>query len=153
MPYIITLFSLQDTQKFAQKIAPHLPQQGVITLTGEMGSGKTSFTKALIEALYALKNLEAPPITSPTFSLIHLYDINGQEIAHCDLYRLSSVDELVEIGLDDAFDTAVCLIEWPDRLGDTAPSDAVTFSFAVTPSDGRRLTITGSAQWLEGLLQ
>jgi len=85
-------------------------------------------------------------VPSPTFTLVQTYQTPQEEIWHCDLYRLTHPDEALELGLDDAFETAICLIEWPDRLGDTAPGDALHLSF-VAERRSHRVTVSGPASW------
>lgn len=90
------------------------------------------------------RNGEVEDVPSPTFTLIQTYETSIGEIWHTDLYRLSYVDELAELGLDDALDTAITLIEWPDRLGDMRPARylELTFSMPDLDSDERLLEIT-----------
>lgn len=124
-----TLISLSDetaTQRFAAAMADILVPGDTLLLEGEIGAGKSAFARALIRSL-AGAEIEVP---SPTFTLVQTYDFENFEIWHCDLYRLTHPDEAFELGLDDAFETAICLIEWPDRLGDLAPSGALTLRFA-----------------------
>jgi tRNA threonylcarbamoyladenosine biosynthesis protein TsaE len=110
----------------ALQIAPGLGAGDVILLEGGLGAGKTHFARALIQALLPVPE----DVPSPTFTLVQTYDTGGVEIWHADLYRLSSLDEVYELGLDEAFQSAICLIEWPDRLGADRPSDALTIELS-----------------------
>jgi len=139
----ITLPSPQDTTALAVALAPNLRAGDVLLLDGPLGAGKTHFARALIQTL-----LPAPEdVPSPTFTLVQSYDGTSFEIWHSDLYRLTHPDEVIELGVLDAFETALCLIEWPDRLQDLAPADALTLSFAPQDNaDMRQLTFTWVAQ-------
>lgn len=135
----------EATDTLARSLAPCLGVGDVLLLDGQIGAGKTHFARALIRAL--LDRDEDVP--SPTFTLIQTYDAPGFEIWHADLYRLGHPDELCELGLDEAFETAICLIEWPDRLAGLAPADALWLSFAPsTDGEGRIVTLKGdAARW------
>ena len=85
-------------------------------------------------------------VPSPTFTLVQTYDTTKGELWHADLYRLSDPSELVELGLTDAFESAICLVEWPDRLGSDAPQNALHLSLELADEDdARRLTIRASS--------
>lgn len=84
-------------------------------------------------------------VPSPTFTLVQTYDTPDVQLWHADLYRLSDADEILELGLDDAFDTEICLIEWPDRLQDMAPATALALSFQFSEHpDHRQIDLTWS---------
>ena len=85
---------------------------------------------------------EAEDVPSPTFTLVQVYQDAGVEIWHADLYRLTHPDEVWELGLDQAFETAICLVEWPDRLGNHRPEGALTIRLEAL-GDGRRAVVTG----------
>ncbi|CAG0911585.1 unnamed protein product [Cyprideis torosa] len=104
----------------------------VILLSGGIGAGKTHFARALIQSLQDVPE----DVPSPTFTLIQQYETPAGPIWHSDLYRLGHPDEVIELGLFEAFETAICLIEWPDRLGNDAPPDALHLHFS-TPKDGK----------------
>jgi len=143
-------FDLPDaaaTDAFAARIAGLVSAGTCLLLEGPIGAGKTSFARALIQSRLGPEE-EVP---SPTFTLVQTYEGPDYDIWHCDLYRLTSADELVEIGLEDAFETALCLIEWPDRLGDAAPDNATLITFEPNTTDGRTVTVTGTARWLQDL--
>ena len=133
----------KETTALAQKVAPVLVAGDVLLLYGELGAGKTHFARGLIQARLGAGG-ESEDVPSPTFTLVQTYFDGGTEIWHADLFRLDSPDQVSELGLSDAFETAVCLIEWPDRLGDALPQNALAlqFSFAM---QGRRLRMTGAA--------
>ena len=142
-------FPLADegaTSALASQIAARLAPGDTLLLEGEIGAGKSAFVRALIRA--RLGRMEDVP--SPTFTLVQTYEDDASDIWHCDLYRLTHPDEALELGLDEAFETAICLIEWPDRLGDAAPKSALTLSF-VANTDAHHVTISGPNPWPERL--
>ena len=106
-----------------------------------MGAGKTTFIRALVQAL----GVDAEEANSPSFSLINEYrsDTTAELIYHFDLYRLESLDEALEIGVEDYFDSgAVCLIEWPERVADILPDDAVRVDISEDADGSRLLKVT-----------
>lgn len=136
----LTLVDPDDTARHAAALAVRLRPGDVILLTGDVGVGKTHFARALIQALL----LVPEDVPSPTFTLVQTYETKLGEIFHADLYRLTSTLEVEELGLIDAFDTAICLVEWPDRLGDLAPPSALSLCFEAGLTPDARLL---SADW------
>ena len=130
-----------DTASLAQQISQALGPGDCLLLEGPIGAGKTHFGRSLIQALLPVTE----DVPSPTFTLVQTYQGPDCEIWHSDLYRLSHPDDVAELGLTQAFDEAICLVEWPDRLGTLAPSDALTLLFATDPdmADHRQITL----QW------
>ena len=135
-----TLLSSPDaTTAFAIRMAALLTPGDTLLLEGPLGSGKSHFARSVIHALQAQAGQPPEDVPSPTFTLVQTYVAGGVEIWHADLYRLTSPDEVFELGLDEAWQTAICLIEWPDRLGDAAPDGAVTLTFAYADADDARI--------------
>lgn len=130
----INLASQDETTRLAQALAPHLAGGNTILLEGPIGAGKSFFARALILSLLD----EPEDIPSPTFTLVQTYETPAFEIWHCDLYRLTAPYEAQELGLEDAFEDAVCLIEWPDRLGDLTPKDALVLTLETTDTPQTR---------------
>ena len=126
----------ESTDALGQLLARYLMPGDTVLLTGPIGSGKSHLSRAIIRA--RLGRMEDVP--SPTFTLVQTYDDPLGEIWHADLYRLSHPDDVLELGLEDAFSTAICLVEWPDRLGPLAPANAIHLSLA-TEENGRRALI------------
>ncbi len=143
-PLIIDLATPDETASLARAIASALRPGDVILMEGGIGAGKTHFARALIQSLLP----EPEDVPSPTFTLVQVYDTPDTEIWHTDLYRLTGPDEAVELGLEDAFETAICLVEWPDRLAELVPDNALTLSFEVTGDEERRVICSWSdAKW------
>ena len=127
--------SPEDTSRLANMLVAHLKPGCVVLLEGDIGSGKTHFARSLIHSL-----LEEPEdVPSPTFTLVQTYQAPEFEIWHTDLYRLSHPDEVFELGLIDAFETAVCLVEWPDRLSDLRPATALSLVFSAGENETDRI--------------
>ena len=142
----ITLADTAATTALGHLCAPVLCPGDTLLLSGEIGAGKSTFARAVIQARLG----RAEDVPSPTFTLVQTYEDSAGAIWHCDLYRLTDPEEVFELGLDEAFDTAICLIEWPDRLGSEAPSDALLLHFNAE-QNSHRLTITGSERWRQRL--
>lgn len=139
------------TEILACALAPYLGVGDVLALHGPIGAGKTHFARALILARLAEHGL-SDEVPSPTFTLVQTYRAGDLEIWHADLYRLTHPDEAAELGLTEAFEAALCLIEWPDRLGADLPPDALHLSLepGATP-DARRAFLTGGGKWADRL--
>jgi tRNA threonylcarbamoyladenosine biosynthesis protein TsaE len=134
---IITLTSPEHSCDMARTLAARLGPGQVILLEGDIGAGKTHFARCLIQSLIG----EDEDVPSPTFTLVQAYDAEEMEIWHADLYRLSSPDEVVELGLLDAFEDALCLVEWPDRLAELQPENALRLSLSMTETEGHRQAV------------
>lgn len=145
----ITLGSPDQTTALAVEIGRLLSAGDVLLLEGDIGAGKTHFARSLIQSLLS----EPEDVPSPTFTLVQVYDGPISEIWHADLYRLTSPDEVVELGLTEAFTDAICLVEWPDRLAELAPENALSLRFAMTQTEGERTLelSTTSKQWRQRL--
>lgn len=131
-----------DTVHLGQTLAQFAVAGDCILLRGQIGAGKSALARAFIRALLG-PEVEVP---SPTFTLVQTYDYGSVEIWHADLYRLSAPQEAVELGLVDAFEQQICLIEWPELLGDLAPDTALDIQLDVA-RDAHFATITYSETW------
>lgn len=139
------------TDALAQALASLVRPGDVFLLHGPVGAGKTALSRALITGLRLRAGLPPEDVPSPTFTLVQTYDAGAFEVWHADLYRLSGPDGLIELGLDEAFETSLCLIEWPDRLGHDRPPGAIDVTLAATPGDGRTITFTAPSATLDRL--
>ena len=137
--------SPEHTCAIAQKLGAELRAGDVLLLSGDIGAGKTHFARCLIQSLLPIPE----DVPSPTYTLVQTYPGISGEIWHADLYRLSHPNDVFELGLTEAFESAICLIEWPDRLGDLAPQTALEIT--LTPCDtpqGRSIFFSSdSGEW------
>lgn len=137
----MTQFTYTLTQEdliiLAKPLVAGLRPGDVVALWGDLGVGKTTFARVLIQALVG-KLVNVP---SPTFTLVQAYDCPQGEVWHCDLYRLKDPEEVFEIGLEDAFHQAICLVEWPERLGDLLPRRRIDVTFKIVDDSTREITL------------
>lgn len=137
-------------RRLAQDFAFALKPGDVLTLEGDLGAGKTTFARALIEALAGQEGMEIP---SPTFTLVQSYQTPRFDVAHFDLYRLSAPEELHELGLDHALKTGVAVVEWPERASDLLPAERFTLSLTESGRDETRNAALSSTPTLAPRLQ
>jgi tRNA threonylcarbamoyladenosine biosynthesis protein TsaE len=136
----------------ASRIAKIREPGDVLCLFGDLGAGKTSFARAYIRAL-TTSDQEVP---SPTFTLAQIYEtgesLDSLTIWHVDLYRLSDAEEIWELGLEDAFDDAVVLIEWPERALELLPVKRLELHLGFCDKlTERSVVLRGDARWAERL--
>jgi tRNA threonylcarbamoyl adenosine modification protein YjeE len=147
--WVIDCPDLAATARLAAEIAGELRPNDLLTLTGDLGAGKTTFARALIRTLMADQELEVP---SPTFTLMQIYDAPRVRIVHCDLYRVQSAEELTELGWDEAADGALVVVEWADRAGSALHPDRLDVAFIMEPEEGpehRVAVVTGFGSWAQ----
>jgi tRNA threonylcarbamoyladenosine biosynthesis protein TsaE len=144
------MLSLPDpgaTRRFATVLAKKLRRGDVLLLKGDLGAGKTTLAQGIVAAL----SPEPVTVTSPTFTLVQTYPVvlaagAPCELWHYDLYRIEHPAQLEELGLDEAFATGVTLIEWPERLGNALPPQAVTVTLMIAPDGNtRRAVLSGES--------
>ena len=138
----ILLSDENATRRLSNSVADILQAGDVVLLEGAIGTGKTFFARHVIQTMLGVA--EVGP--SRTLTIVQTADGRSCGIWHCDLYRLTHPDEAVELGLEDAFEEAICLIEWPDRLGSLRPQDALLLSFSIA-DDIHQVAITAPQEW------
>ncbi len=133
--------NIEALPEAARQFAAEMGDNTVFAFYGDMGAGKTTFINALCEVL----GVDTAETASPTFALINEYrsDTTAELMYHFDCYRIESLEEAVELGIEDYFDSgAVCLIEWPERVAAALPSDTVSVKITVNDDDSRTLAIS-----------
>ncbi|RYH10894.1 tRNA (adenosine(37)-N6)-threonylcarbamoyltransferase complex ATPase subunit type 1 TsaE [Tropicimonas sp. IMCC6043] len=140
-----------DTAALGRALAHLLRKGETLLLAGPIGAGKSHLARATIREVMARHGAAAEDIPSPTYTLVQTYAAGTAEIWHADLYRLTDPQDVFELGLDEAFTEAICLVEWPDRLGETAPESALLIELSLA-GDGRRADLSGvKTLWAERL--
>lgn len=141
---LLSLFLPGDeaTDRLGRWLAKVLVPGDTVLLSGPVGAGKTHLARALIRAATGTRQ----DVPSPSFTLVQTYEGPEADIWHADLYRLSRPDEVIELGLDEAFGRAICLVEWPDRLGPLTPTDALHLVLSHR-GEGRQADLSGGPDW------
>ncbi len=125
-----------DTVVLAEDIAAVLQPGDLLCLSGDLGAGKSTLSRALLRALADDDDLEVP---SPTFTLVQSYDLSRFGVAHLDLYRLEEPEELEELGLEEQLETGAALVEWPEHGADLLPSSRVWLRIDGEDDDSRQV--------------
>lgn len=133
--------SPEETEKIGAAVGRIIPAGTVLAYRGDLGAGKTAFTRGLARGLGFTE-----AVTSPTYTIVNEYLGGRLPLFHFDMYRLSSADDLFDIGWEDYLDRGgVCAVEWSENVREALPPDAVTVTIARCPeNDGwRSITIAG----------
>lgn len=140
MKHVIEIPTLDALLEAAEQFVALMGDETVYAFKGEMGAGKTTFIRQLCRAL----GVEEDLANSPSFSIINEYrsDTTAELMYHFDLYRLETVEEALEIGVEDYFDSgALCFLEWPERIEPLLPDDTVVVDLKVNDDESRTLTV------------
>jgi tRNA threonylcarbamoyladenosine biosynthesis protein TsaE len=131
-----------ETAALGGEIARHLAAGDAVTLAGPLGSGKTVLARAMVRAF-----LPREEVPSPTFTLVQTYETQNFLISHADLYRVKNESELRELGLDEALERGVLIVEWPDRMGAQLPADRLDIMFEAAHEEHRLVKLVGRGSW------
>lgn len=143
----INLKNEAETLAFGAKLAPFLRAGDVVALRGDLGAGKTCLSRGIITAL---TNTDEVP--SPTYTLVQIYENSSFNIWHFDLYRLEDKGDVWELGIEEALEDGMCLIEWPERIENLLSGAELGVEISFDGS-ARTLHIIGSKNWEERLAE
>jgi len=148
----MALFSLSlqnetATAALGARLAGVVRAGDIVGLSGPLGAGKTTLARGIIAAFAGAR--EAP---SPTYALVETYAGASGDLWHFDLYRLEKPGDVWELGLEEALEDGICLIEWPDRIEGVLPADMLRLDLALSDDGSRRLTVDGPEAWRARLI-
>lgn len=130
--------NVEETENFAYELAKRITPPQVICLIGNLGAGKTAFTRGFSRFFGIEKG-----VASPTFTILMKYQ-GTVDINHYDLYRAEDYDELCDIGFEDQIDEGISLVEWPDKFMEYLPEDKIVIRIDYTENEGEReITVEG----------
>ena len=130
--------SPEETEALGAALGKRLPAGTVIAYRGDLGAGKTAFTRGLARGLGCTEQ-----VTSPTYTIVNEYLGGRLPLFHFDMYRLTSSDDLWDIGWEDYLDRGgVCAVEWSEQVADAMPPETVYVTISRRPEDDRARTIT-----------
>lgn len=147
MPHAFSLPTETDTTAFGAALARLARPGDVITLEGDLGAGKSVLARGFIQSVCGAET-EVP---SPTFTLVQTYETADIAIWHFDLYRLEDPEEIWELGIEEAFEDGVSLIEWPSKGGSLLPTHRLTVTLTIAGDDVRNVTLEPGPSWADRL--
>ena len=141
------LKSLNDTKNLSKKFSKIIKSGDAIFLYGEIGTGKTTFVRFLINHLEVENQIKKSDILSPTFNILYDYEIGKIKIHHYDLYRLKNYKEILELGMFDIVKDHIKIVEWPELIN-FKPTNRIDLLFEYTElAEVRKVKITGFGKW------
>jgi tRNA threonylcarbamoyl adenosine modification protein YjeE len=141
--------SLEHLQLISNKIANKISKKDCIFLIGEIGVGKTTFTRSLINYFQKKEGVQITEVLSPTFNLLYEYDIKKKKVMHYDLYRVKNKKELSQLGIFNENIDSIKIIEWPELI-ETNVGDLLELHLSYSNSiNERNLVIRGKGKWKE----
>jgi tRNA threonylcarbamoyl adenosine modification protein YjeE len=141
----IALHNLKDLEVVLEKLIPYLKNKDILFFEGNLGAGKTTSARFIIQSLVG----EMIDVPSPTFNLVHTYESKKGPLWHFDLYRLREEEELFDVGIEEALVDGILLIEWPKKGGRVLPNPTLELNFSFGKDDTRLLEIRPSQKFLE----
>ena len=141
------LKSLEDTQNFSKNISKIISAGDIIFLYGDIGVGKTTFVRFLINHLESKNGIKKSDVLSPTFNIVYDYDIGNLKILHYDLYRLKNYKDISQLGMFETSNDSIKIVEWPELI-ESKPKDRVDIQFQYSKlKDSRKAKIAGFGKW------
>tara|TARA_B100000029_G_C17121876_1_gene795408 strand:+ start:206 stop:661 length:456 start_codon:yes stop_codon:yes gene_type:complete len=140
-------YSLKDIKNLSKKIASVIKSNNIIFLYGEIGVGKTTFVRFLVNHLESKKGIKKSDILSPTFNIVYDYNIGTLKIYHYDLYRIKNYKDILELGIFENAKNHIIIIEWPEFIK-KKPKNRIDIFFQYSKKkDFRKVKIFGLGKW------
>jgi tRNA threonylcarbamoyladenosine biosynthesis protein TsaE len=137
---IINIDNEDQTRTIARQLAAEVQPGDIIALIGDLGAGKTTFTRYLVHALGVPEHV---PVTSPTFTLQNIYTGGRVAVVHMDMYRISDLDEVEALGMEEVLEAeSLLLVEWADRAIEALGDDILIIDLQVKSEEQRTMTLT-----------
>ena len=141
------LKSLKDTQNFSKYISKIITAGDIFFLYGEIGVGKTTFVRFLINYLESKNEIKNSDVLSPTFNIVYDYDIRNMKILHYDLYRLKNYKDISQLGMFETLNNSIKIVEWPELIK-PKPKDRIDIEFQYMKlRNSRKIKILGFGKW------
>ena len=141
------LKSLEDTKNFSENISKKISAGDIIFLYGEIGVGKTTFVRFLINYLESNKGIKNSDVLSPTFNIVYDYDVGNIKILHYDLYRLKNYRDISQLGIFETSNDSIKIVEWPELI-ESKPKDRVDIQFQyLNLTNSRKIKVVGFGKW------
>tara|TARA_B100000029_G_scaffold13081_1_gene13664 strand:+ start:445 stop:900 length:456 start_codon:yes stop_codon:yes gene_type:complete len=141
------LKSLEDTKNFSESISNIIKAGDVIFLYGEIGSGKTTFTRFVINYFESKNKIKNSDVLSPTFNIVYDYDVGEEKILHYDLYRLKNYNDISQLDIFENSNEYIKIVEWPELI-EQKPKDRIDIFFQYSKLiNSREIKIIGLGKW------
>ena len=140
-------YNLSQIDTISKKILLNLSNTDCIFLFGELGSGKTTFTRSLINGLQKKNKVSKTEVLSPTFNLLYEYEIKSLKVMHYDLYRLEETKEIDQIGIFENLENVLTIVEWPEKIKKNFENRLEITFYYETDEESRKLKFQGFGKW------
>ena len=140
-------YNLSQIDTISKKILSNLSNTDCIFLFGELGSGKTTFTRSLINALQEKNKINKTEVLSPTFNLLYEYEVKSLKVMHYDLYRLEAIKEVDQLGIFENSENVITIVEWPEKIKKNVENRLEITFYYETDAENRKLKFQGFGKW------
>jgi len=140
-------YNLSQIDTISKKIFSNLSNTDCIFLFGELGSGKTTFARSLINGLQEKNKVNKTEVLSPTFNLLYEYEIKSFNVMHYDLYRLEATKEVDQLGIFDNSENVITIVEWPEKIKKNIENRLEITFYYETDEESRKLKFQGFGKW------
>ena len=140
-------YNLSQINNISKKILLNLSKSDCIFLFGELGSGKTTFTRSLINQLQEKNKVNKTEVLSPTFNLLYEYEIKSLKVMHYDLYRLEAIKEIDQLGIFENSENVITIVEWPEKIKKNVKNRLEITFYYENSEEKRKVDFKGFGKW------
>ncbi len=140
-------YNLSQLDTLSKKILSKIHKTDCLYLFGELGSGKTTFTRSLIHQLQEKNKVPKTEVLSPTYNLLHEYEIKSFKVMHYDFYRLKKSEEIDQLGIFENSKNVITIVEWPEKIGKKISNRLEITFYYENNAENRKIKLKGFGKW------